>query len=158
MALLLEDGSYLLLQSNEVSVGKLLLRGDAGAVFHALAPAWRTANFGDGTTRVIWTSPLDPGERKTYTVNAATEMVGISDVIQSVSVMPSGLAVLAGLEIYGVTYDETQVTIWFQINGLERSRPGWNDPGETHLITVSITSLGGHVFERDCSLHIQNLT
>jgi hypothetical protein len=156
MALLLQDGSYLQLQTDGTPVGKILLRGDQGAVFHALAPPWRTANFGTGGI-VSWTSSLDPSERKIYTVNAATELNGIDDKINSVGVELSGLAALAGLEIYGVTNDDTQVSIWFQVNEADRSRPGWNAPGEVHLVTVTITSMGGHVFQRDVALRISQL-
>jgi hypothetical protein len=157
MALLLQDGGYLLLQTGGAPAGILLLRGDPGAVFHATAPSWRTANFGDGTTVVSWSSPLDPNERKIYTINATTELNGINDTIRSVDVEMSGLAILAGLRIYGVTNDETQVSIWFEINAADRSRPVWSSPGETHLITVTITSMNGHVFQRDVSLKISQL-
>lgn len=157
MALLLQNGSYLQLQTAGVAIGKLLLRGDVGAVFHSLAPTWRTANFGDGTTIVSWTSALDPSERKIYTVNAATELNGINDTIQSVGVELSGMAVLVGLQIYGVTNDPTQISIWFQVNPADRSRPGWSAPGEVHTVTVTVTSMGGHVFQRDVSLRVQQL-
>lgn len=157
MALLLQNGSYLLVTPADAPAGKLLLRGDAGAVYHSLAPAWRTANFGDGTTAVSWTSPLDPAERKIYTVNASTELNAISDRIKSVDVTLSGLAALAGLHIYGITNDDTQVSIWFEINSGDQSRPGWNPPGEVHLVTVSITSMGGHTFERTIALRISQL-
>jgi hypothetical protein len=157
MALLLQNGSYLQLQTGGSASGKILLKGDPGAVFHALAPPWRTANFGDGTTIVSWTSALDPSERKIYTVNAATELNGINDTISSVNVELSGLAALVGLRIYGVTNDLTQVSIWFEINPADRARPGWASPGETHLVTVTITSMGGHIFQRDISLRILQL-
>lgn len=157
MALLLQNNSYLLLQTNGVASGKLLLRGDQGAVFHALAPPWRTANFGTGTSTVSWPSALDPSERKIYTVNAAQELNGISDTINSVGVELSGLAALAGLQIYGVTNDATQISIWFQINTADRARAGWNAPGEVHLVTVTVTSMGGHVFQRDVALRITQL-
>ncbi len=157
MALLLQDGSYLMLQTGGTASGKLLIKGDPGAVFHALAPPWRTANFGDGTTVVSWSSGLDPSERKIYPVNAATELNGINDTIQSVDVQLSGLAILAGLRIYGVTNDQTQISIWFEINEADRARAGWTPPGETHLVTVTVTSMGGHIFQRDISLRIVQL-
>ena len=157
MALLLQDGSYLLLQTGGSPSGILLLRGDPGAVFHAAAPAWRTADFGDGTSIVSWSGPLDPNERKIYTINVGTELNGIQDTIRSVDVEMSGLAVLSGLRIYGVTNDQTQVSIWFEINAADRSRPGWQSPGETHLVTVTVTSMGGHIFQRDASLRISEL-
>lgn len=157
MALLLQDGSYLQLQIGGAASGKMLLKGDSGAVFHALAPPWRTADFGDGTTVVSWTSPLDPSEKKIYTINASTELNGIADAIQSVDVSLSGLAALVGLQVYGVTNDLTQVSIWFQVNGADQSRPGWAAPGEVHLVTVTITSMGGHIFQRDVSLRILQL-
>ena len=157
MALLLQDGSYLLLQEAGVPAGKLLLKGDQGAVFHALAPAWRTAAFGDGSTRVSWVSPLDPSERKTYTIDASRELNGINDRIRSITVIPSGLAVVAGLIIYGVTNDNTNVTIWFEIDPADRTRSGWNSPGEVHYVTVQITTMNGHIFERNASLTIAQL-
>lgn len=157
MALLLQDGSYLLLQEAGVPAGKLLLKGDAGAVFHALAPTWRTASFGDGSTSVSWLSPLDPSERKTYTVDASRELNGINDRIRSVVITPSGLAVLSGLIIYGVTNDNTNVTVWFEINPADRTRTGWNGVGEVHFVTVQITTMNGHIFERNASLKIAQL-
>ena len=104
-----------------------------------------------------WQSPLDPSERKTYTVDASTELNGIGDRIKSVSISLSGLAALAGLTIYGVTNDSTNVTIWFEIDPLERSRTGWTPPGETHLVTLQIVTMGGHIFERTASLKISQL-
>lgn len=157
MALLLQDGSYLLLQTGGSPSGILLTRGDPGAVFHAAAPPWRTADFGDGTAIVSWSGALDPNERKIYTVNAATELNGIQDSIRSVDVEMSGLAILSGLRIYGVTNDQTQVSIWFEINPADRSRPGWQAPGEVHIVTVTVTSMGGHIFQRDISLRISEL-
>jgi hypothetical protein len=157
MALLLQDGSYLMLQALGASVGKMLLKGDPGAVFHTLAPTWRTANFGNGTTAVSWSSPLDPGERKTYTVDVSTELNGINDTILSVTATLSGLAVLAGLKIYGVTYDTLRVTLWLEILESDRSRAAWNPPGETHVITVSVTSMSGQVFERSIALRVVQL-
>ena len=157
MPLLLQDGSYLLLQEAGAPTGKLLLKGDPGAVFHALAPTWRTANFGDGTSGVSWGSPLDPSERKTYTIDASRELNGINDSIRSVVIVPSGLAVLSGLIIYGVTNDNTNVTIWFEIDPEDRTRAGWNPPGEVHYVTVQITTMNGHIFERNASLTIAQL-
>jgi hypothetical protein len=157
MALLLQNGSYLLSQSAGVPAGKLLTRGDPGAVYHAVAPAWRTANFGDGTTNVAWAAPLDPAERKTYTISASTELNAIGDQIQSVQVALSGLAALAGLHIYGVTNDATNVSIWFEIDEIDRSRPAWNPPGEVHLVTITITGTSGHVFERTAALRIRQI-
>lgn len=157
MPLLLQDGSYLLLQEAGEPAGKLLLKGDPGAVFHAIAPAWRTADFGNGTSIVSWGGPLDPNERKIYTINAATELNGIQDSIRSVYVEMSGLAVLSGLRIYGVTNDQTQVSIWFEINPADRSRTGWRPPGETHIVTITVTSMDGHIFQRDASLRISEL-
>ncbi len=157
MALLLEDGSYLLLELNTEPAGKLLLRGDPGAIFHSLAPDWRTANFGTGTTEVAWTSPLDPSERKIYTVDTATELRAVGDTIQSVTVTLSGTAVLAGLEIYGVTNDDTNVSIWLQVGVADRGRSGWTAPGEVHVITVQVTGQSGHVFERDIDLRVSQL-
>jgi hypothetical protein len=157
MALLLQDGSYLLVQQASAPVGVLLVRGDPGAIYHTLAPSWRTANFGDGTTTVSWTSPLDPGERKTYTIDCTTELNAIEDRILSVTVTLSALASLAGLRIYGVTNDQTQVTVWFEIAAADRSRPGWNDPGEVHFVTVSVMGMSGHTFERMASITVKNL-
>lgn len=160
MALLLQNphaGSYLLTQSAGAPSGKLLTRGDPGAVYHAIAPTWRVANFGDGTTTVAWGSPLDPNERKTYTINASTELNGINDRIQSVDVILSGLAALAGLHIYGVTNDDTQVSIWFEVDAVDRTRSGWNPPGEVHLVTITISTMGGHIFERTAALRVMQL-
>jgi hypothetical protein len=157
MALLLQDGSYLMLQAQGLSSGKLLLKGDPGAVFHTLAPAWRTANFGNGTTAVSWSAPLDPGERKTYSVDASTELNGINDTILSVTATLSGLAILAGLKIYGVTNDDKRVTLWLEILEADRARAAWNPPGETHVITVSIIAMTGQVFERSISLRVVQL-
>ena len=157
MALLLEDGSYFLIESNAQPVGKMLIKGDPGAVFHAMAPAWRTASFGDGTTVVAWRSPLDPSERKTYTIDASIELNAIGDQIKSVTVVMSGLAILAGLRIYGITNDTRNVTIWFEIDPADRARPGWKSPGETHLVTIQIAGMGGHIFERTASLIISQL-
>ncbi len=156
MALLLQDGSYLLLQTNGEPDGKLLLRGDPGAVYHALAPSWRTASFGEGASIVAWPSALDPNERKIYTIDASRELGGINDVIGSVNVQMSGLAILAGLRIYGVTSDSTHVSIWFEINAADRARSAWT-AGETHLVTVTITAMGGQIFQRDVSLKIGQL-
>jgi hypothetical protein len=106
---------------------------------------------------VSWTSPLDPSERKTYTIDASQELNGINDSINSATVSLSGLAALSGLTIYGVTNDNTNVTVWFEISPADRARPGWKAPGETHIVTVTVTSMGGHIFQRDASLRISEL-
>lgn len=153
MALLLNSGGYLRRADN----ARILLIGDPGAVFHVIAPQWRRADFGNGTTTVSWTSGLDPSELKAYTIDCATEMNGIGDRIMTVDLTLSGLAVAAGLQIYAITNDLTNVTVWFQIDPAERVKVNWNPPGETHLITCHVTSLGGHVFERTISLRIVQL-
>lgn len=153
MALLLNSGGYL----RTAASARILLIGDPGAVFHVIAPAWRRADFGNGTTAVGWTSGLDPSELKAYTIDCTTEMNGIADRIMTVDLTLSGLATTAGLQVYAITNDETQITVWFQIDPAERVKPNWNPPGETHLITCRVVSLGGHVFERTISLKIVQL-
>lgn len=154
MALLIQDGSYLVTQKNSAPIGKLLLKGDPGAVYHMIAPTWRRADFGNGTTSVAWTSPLDPSELKAFTIDASTELDGIADKIAMVDLTLSGLAAIAGLRIYGVTNDDRMVTVWFNVDEAERAKPAWNPPGETHTITCTITSMNGHIFERTVSLRI----
>lgn len=152
MALLLQSGDYLRLQPGG---GKLLLRGDQGAVIHVLAPAWRTADFGNGTTSPAWTSPLDPSELLEYTVNCGTELGGVGSSIASVTVTLSGLAIVAGLRIYGQTNDATNVTIWFNVDPADRVKTNWNPPGEVHTVTVTVTAMSGQIFERTISLTIR---
>ena len=78
MALLLKQPGYLLLKMG----GKILLKGDAGAVLHLVAPAWRTVDTGNGqTTAITFASALDPQELKYYTINWATELDGTTDTI-----------------------------------------------------------------------------
>lgn len=153
MALLLGSSGYLLLHSG----GQILLSGDPGAVYHTIAPIWRTANFGNGTTTVSWPSPLDPSELKNYSIDCSVEMDGIGSRISTVQVALSPLAVTAGLMIYGVTNDASFVTVWFMIDPLERVKPNWDPPGEVHTVTCTVTSMDGEVFERTISLIIRQL-
>lgn len=153
MALLLGSSSYLLLHSG----GRILLIGDPGAVHHTIAPIWRTANFGNGTTAVSWSSPLDPSELKNYSIDCSVEMDGIGSRISTVQVALSPLAVTAGLMIYGVTNDASFVTMWFVIDLLEQQKPNWDPPGEVHTVTCTVTSMDGEVFERTISLIIRQL-
>lgn len=153
MALLLGSSGYLLLHSG----GQLLLIGDPGAVYHTIAPIWRTANFGNGTTTVSWPSPLDPSEIKNYSIDCRVEMDGISSRISAVQVALSPLAVTAGLMIYGVTNDASFVTMWFMIDLSEQQKPNWTPPGEVHTVTCTVTSMDGEIFERTISLTIRQL-
>lgn len=153
MALVLGNGSYLLLFGG----GKLLLDGDPGAISHALAPSWRTVNLGNGTTTVTWTNPLDPNELKNYTIDCSVEMDGISNRIASVSLVLSPLAVAAGLRIYGITNDMTNITVWFQIDEDERNHPGWEPPGEIHTLLCTVNAMDGQIFERTIALPIRRL-
>lgn len=151
MALLLQSGDYLRKQDG----AKLLTQGDPGAVFHVLAPSWRTADFGNGLTAVSWPAPLDPSELLEFTVNCGTELNGVNSRISTVQVTLSGLAIAAGLEIYGTTNDLTNVTIWFSVDPAERVKANWNPPGEVHLVTVTVTAMSGQIFERTVSLTIR---
>ena len=153
MALLLGDGSYLLLGDN----GKILLTGDQGAVYHTLSPAWRTLAYGNGTTSLSWTSPLDPSEMKNYTINCSQELDGISSRIANVDLDLDLLSVAAGLQIYGMTNDATNVTVWFNIDAAERTKPNWNPPGEVQVMRCTVTALDGHIFERTIALSVMQV-
>ena len=124
---------------------------------HFNAPSWRTANFGDGTARVAWTSALDPGEFKAYTIDCSQELGSALNQIEAVSLVPSGLAVLAGLVLGEITYDRTHITVWLSIDPASRLRPNWDGAGERHTITCTIDVTDGQRFERDVSLQIKQL-
>ena len=153
MALLLKQGGYL----RTATFGKMLLIGDEGAVVHVLAPAWRTADAGNGTGAVGFPSPLDPSELKAYTINWATEMDGIGDRIASSSLTLDPLAVAAGLMVHSTTNDQRNVTVWFRITDAEKGNARWNGQGETHRLTSTVTAMGGQVFERTVSITIRQL-
>jgi hypothetical protein len=123
---------------------------------HINAPLWRTADFGNGTERVAWTSPLDPGEFKAYTVDCSREISG-TNRIETYQVVPSGLATLAGLVIQDQSHDDTKITLWLLIAPDSRNRPNWDGAGEVHVITCSIESTDGQRYERDISLPIKQL-
>lgn len=152
MALLLEQGGYLLLAGG----GKILLQGDPGAVPHVLAPPWRTASAGTTNTTAAWPQPLDPSELKYYTVDWSGELDATGDRILSSLVTPSDLATLAGLRIRSETNDNTRVTIWFEIDAADRNKADWN-AGQVHHVTSTITTMGGQVLERTVSLRVQHL-
>ena len=124
---------------------------------HFNAPAWRTADFGDGTTRVAWTSALDPGEFKAYTIDCSRELVSSGNKIETAEVVPSALAVLAGLVMADQTNDDTHITLWLSINPADRTRPNWDGDGERHVLTCTIEVTDGQRFQRDVSLQIKQL-
>lgn len=127
------------------------------AVAHIIAPSWRTADFGDGTTPVAWTSPLDPGETKAYTIDCSRELVSTENRIETVNVVLDGLAVLAGLRIQDQSFDRSHITLWLTINPADRTRSSWDGPGETHYMTCTINITDGQRFERDIALRIRQL-
>lgn len=124
---------------------------------HFNAPAWRTADFGDGTTRVAWTSPLDPGEYKAYTIDCSRELVSSGNKIETVDISPSGLASLAGLLMADITNDDTHVTFWLTINPADRNRANWDGEGERHTLACTIEVTDGQRFQRDVTLQIKQL-
>lgn len=124
---------------------------------HFNAPSWRTADFGNGTARVAWTSALDPGEFKAYTIDCATELVSEENKIESVTLTPSGLALLAGLQLGDITTDRSNITVWLSIHPDERSRTNWQGDGERHTITCRIVVTDGQIFERDVTVQIKQL-
>lgn len=153
MALLLMQGGYLRKQD----AGKILTVGDDGAVVHVLAPTWRTADAGNGTGLVSFTSALDPSELKAFTVNWGTEMNGINDRIATSVLTLDPLAIAAGLMIHSTTNDQTNVTVWFKIDDDEKTNARWNGNGETHRFTSTVTAMGGQIFERTVALVIRQL-
>lgn len=153
MALLLQQGGYLRTQD----FGKILLIGDDGAVVHVLAPAWRTADAGNGTGTVAFPSPLDPAEMKAYTINWSIEMDGAGDRIATSTLTLDPVAVSAGLEIHATTNDQKNVTVWFRVADGETTNARWNGAGEVHRFTSTVTTMGGQTFERTISLPVRQL-
>ncbi len=127
------------------------------AVPHIRAPAWRTADFGDGSSRVGWTQALDPGEFKAYTLDVSRELASADNRIETATVTPSGLAVLTGLIIQEQTKDNTTLTLWMRIDPDDQAKDAWSGQGETHTMTVTIEVTDGQRFERDVSLQIKQL-
>ena len=138
------------------STGNFTAPGQPETVPHMNAPAWRTADFGDGTTRVAWRSALDPQEKKAYTINCAQELNTLDNRIETVSIVMSGLAVLAGLRIRAMSYDRSNITLWLEINSADQTRPNWQT-GEVHTLTCTIDVTDGQRFEREVSLTIRQL-
>jgi hypothetical protein len=130
---------------------------DFETVPHINAPAWRTADFGDGSARVAWSSPLDPGEKKAYTIDCGTELVDPTNRIEIVNVELSGLASLAGLRIRAISYDRSRITLWLEINDADKIKENWSGAGETHTLTCTIDITDGQRFERTVSLQIKQL-
>lgn len=124
---------------------------------HIIAPSWRTADFGDGSVRVAWRSALDPGEKKAYTINCATELATVDNRIEVVELVLSGLAIQAGLRIVDITTDRANVTVWLEIQDADKTKSNWLGAGETHFMTCTIEVTDGQRFERDVSLQIKQL-
>jgi hypothetical protein len=131
--------------------------GEIESVAHINAPAWRTADFGNGGSRLSWLSALDPQEKKAYTINCASELGDLPNRIEILKVTLSGLAILAGLRIRAISYDRTNITLWLEVNQADRFRPSWEGAGETHTLTCTIDVTDGQRFERDVSLQIRQL-
>ena len=153
---------------NAASAVRMLMPRHAGTIFktnpgeietvaHINAPAWRTADFGDGSSRVSWRSALDPGEKKAYTINCSTELSDQTNRIEIVKVTLSGLAILAGLRIRAMSYDRSNITLWLEIDQSDRFKSNWEGDGETHTLTCTIDVTDGQRFERDVSLQIKQL-
>jgi microcompartment protein CcmK/EutM len=130
--------------------------GAIPVVAHFVAPPWRTADFGDGSVPVVWASPLDPGERKAYSVDCTREL-GSTNIIEVLDVAPSGLALLAGLQVSGMSHSTSLITVWMEINPADRTRLNWNGAGETHYLTFTINVSDGQRFQRDAALTIRQL-
>lgn len=133
-------------------------QGEHPTLPHMRAPAWRTADFGDGSAPVNWLAPLDPSELKAYTIDCSRELTSSrTSRIMGISVQLSGLAIAAGLRIYGSSSDDTHVTIWFDLVESERVKVNWNPPGEVHTIVCRITASDGQIYERDAHLRVRQL-
>lgn len=139
-----------------LSATSFFVPGAIPVVAHFVAPPWRTADFGDGSVPVVWTSPLDPGERKAYSVDCSREL-GSTNIIEVLDVAPSGLALLAGLQISGMSHSTSLITVWMEINPGDRTRLNWNGAGETHYLTFTVDVSDGQRFQRDATLTIRQL-
>jgi concanavalin A-like lectin/glucanase superfamily protein/parallel beta helix pectate lyase-like protein len=146
-----------LLLLRHTGLGVRTVPGAIDIIQHVNAPAWRTADFGDGNSRVVWRSPLDPGEKKAYTINCGTELSDITNRIEIVNISLSGLAILAGLRIRAMSYDRSNITLWLEINPADQVKPNWSGAGEVHTMTCTIDVTDGQRFERDVSLQIKQI-
>ena len=124
---------------------------------HILAPSWRTADFGDGTSPVNFAQALDPGEVKAYTIDCSREIPSSDNKIEVYTITLSALAALAGLRIRDESKDRSTITLWLQIDPADRSKPNWDGAGETHVMTCRIEVTDGQIFERDISITIKQL-
>jgi hypothetical protein len=123
---------------------------------HINAPPWRTADFGTGSSRVAWPSPLDPGEVKAYTLDCSLE-VGEANSIQAFAATLSAEAAVSGLRIQAKSSDRTNVTLWLKINPPDRSSVTWSGSGKSSYLTCAVDVSDGQHFERDVTLQIRQL-
>lgn len=154
MALLLKQPGYLTLKMG----GKMLLKGDPGAIIHLLGPQWRTVDAGNGqSTAITFSSPLDPQEIKYYTIDWTVEMAGTSDTIATSDLTLSPAATAAGVTIRATTNDTSKVTLWLTIADDMKSASQWQGAGETHTLSNRITTTAGQIFERTIRLIVRHI-
>lgn len=150
MAFKLMDGGDFLLMTG----GPLILAEDDAVDIHYVAPTWRLANAGNGTSAVAWTGPLDPNGLYYFTVDWATELTATQDAIFTVETTLSPTAVVAGLLIHAETHSTTAVTVWLKVDPAMLSSPAWTK-GETHQINSKIVTERGQVFDRTINLTVK---
>lgn len=154
MALLIKNSGYLLLKMG----GKILLKGDAGALLHRIAPAWRTVDAGNGqAASITFGSALDPQELKYYTIDWTTELDGTSDTIALSEFTLSPSATVAGLLIHAVTTDTKRITVWFKLDASVQNSTVWLGAGEVHTMLTRITTVSGQIFDRTIRLPVRQL-
>lgn len=161
----MSDGSQLALASGYILLLATDPEGDL-PVAHPIAIAQRTVEAGYGANPLAFEGPLDPAELKYFTVTWDTELNAANDSIvpddgteagQSVFLTLSGAAVSAGIQVHAFSQDSRSVTFWLKVLESQRNRTQWNGVGETHIITISIITIRGQVFERDISFRVKQL-
>ena len=150
MAFKLMDGGDFLLMTG----GPLILAEDTAVDIHYVAPFWRLANAGNGTSAVSWTGPLDPNGLYYFTIDWSTELGATLDTIFTVETTLSPTAIVAGLLIHAETFDTTSVTVWLKVDPAMQSSNAWTK-GETHKINSRITTERGQIFDRAINLTVK---
>ena len=151
MAFKLMDGGDFLLMTG----GPFVLAEDDTVDIHYIAPSWRLANAGNGTSAVIWTAPLDPNGIYYFTVDWSTELNATGDAIFTANTVLSDAAAVAGIIIHAETFDATTVTIWLKVDPALQDSPDFSTPGEVHQINSQITTERGQVFDRSVTLTVR---
>jgi hypothetical protein len=105
----------------------------------------------------VWIDPLDPGEIKDYTLDAAAEMQVTQDHVVDAEWELDAAAIAAGVLIHASTFDSHALVVWLKVDPADIASALWDDPGTNFIAIVTFTTNEGRVYRRSCQFTVRRL-